>query len=195
MNRYDKRGDVVSENLLGLILAVVGIFIIGTIFFALFTPSFDARSEALDGYFDSLEESVEVARQKGIGDFSTFILPNLEERTFLVYFGEKRVFDYLPDEDRLYRFSLDTYVPNTLCVCSADSVAESTCDKAIAVYGTPDDFSGKVCYADCNRCLVLDAPAVFNTDVTLIDLENDSSFVIRSGQESGSKQYFFEVAK
>ena len=82
-----KRGGIVDENVDGVILAVVAIFLLVFLMVNLFSPSFNKEDKTAKSYFNMLKESVDVADAGKVGSFYMYG-EGKEINFYLVYFGE-----------------------------------------------------------------------------------------------------------
>jgi hypothetical protein len=108
--KLNKKGALETKEIIELVLAAAGIFILLFLFFKLFAPSFDKNQETAKSYFDTLKNEIAKADNKQIGEFSLW----QKDGFALVYFGDKRTF--INNDGTL--FSIDSFgEKNQVCIC------------------------------------------------------------------------------
>ena len=107
-----KKGNIVIDNTVELIIAGAGIVILIILLFTLYSPTYDENAERAKSYFQMFKEQVRVA-DFGVEGSVTFWGPEVEGVGFyLVYFGELSSF-----EKESLRFTTRRKNENTICVC------------------------------------------------------------------------------
>jgi len=118
-----KRGALVPESIIKLILAVAVIIILGILFFTLLSPFFDKGDATSEAYFESLENEIKIAKDGGIGEFFIWDIETGDATSYhLVYFGNR----LLVEEEGIGYTSKGE--ENNICVCS------TSLDKGICNY-------------------------------------------------------------
>lgn len=107
-----KKGGLLDENLVGLILAVAMVFVLLVFMFNLFAPSFDKDDKTAESYFKTLSRAVETADSGGGGDFFMMDDGGSELTFYLVYFGDVASF-----ENHNRNFARSKQGENVICVC------------------------------------------------------------------------------
>lgn len=87
-----KKGEMVTENTIGLILAVAVTFVLILLMISLFSPTFNKGKEGAKSYFDSLEDAISEVDKVGKSSFFMLDLSDEELEFYLVYFSEAFVF-------------------------------------------------------------------------------------------------------
>jgi len=90
----NRKGEMVVNNAIGLILAIAVVFLLVYFMVNLFSPSFDESSEIAESYLKSFERAVEEADDMGKGSFFMLDLGDDERKFYLVDFGEAFDFSY-----------------------------------------------------------------------------------------------------
>jgi len=154
-----KKGELVTEEILELILAAAAVFLLVLLFYNLLSPGFDKTEETSESYFNVLEEQMALAKSGGEGQM-VFIGSEKDKRRYaIVYFGE----DNLYEEDYSFEgtggypeFAVAKFLKwkegkeNTICICSGG-------------------FDGETAY--CDDCKDLEHPAVIGWWGEAPDLE------------------------
>lgn len=119
-----KRGNMVTENAIGLILAVAVTFVLIFLMISLFSPTFNKGKEGAESYFDSLEDAIVEADKYGASSFFMLDMEDEGMEFYLVYFGEAISFAekdkdrskawLLTEEDRVF---VRSYGDESLCIC------------------------------------------------------------------------------
>lgn len=151
MNVQQKRGNIIFNNLLGLIIAAAGILILISLFFQLINPTYEVKTETLKGYNSILREGLREADDSGMSEISFFVNPHLRNTYFLAYFGEKRVYSDVhygsnveDDGSLLFRTSFtkkdyfaDFFVYETtdsnVCLCYVDTEPVKTSEASFEI--------------------------------------------------------------
>jgi hypothetical protein len=130
-----KRGGLLDENSIEIVLAVAGIFILFMVLFALFSPSYDEADKIAESYFDRLGEAIESVDLGKKGSF--FMLDYGEKglKFYLISFGDKAVAEYDGKS-----FVTSASFERGLCVCSLEA-GETSCDYCIDLE-FPTDLDG-----------------------------------------------------
>jgi hypothetical protein len=123
---------MVSENVIGLILAAAVTFILILLMISLFSPTFNKGKEGAESYFDSLENAINEVDDVGRSSFFMLDLSDEELEFYLVYFGEAFVF--VNDLKEFVRSPRD----GSLCVCYEQG-EKVLCDDCV-------DLDGAVSY-------------------------------------------------
>jgi hypothetical protein len=115
-----KRGGLLDENSIEIILAVAGIFLLFMVLFALFSPSYDEADKIAESYFEMLKEAVGLADFVGEGSF--FMLDHGEKdlKFYLILFGDKAVAEVGDGGvvfKRSKKFIVDIGSEKGICVC------------------------------------------------------------------------------
>jgi len=87
-----KRGEMVTENAIGLILAAAATFVLILLLVGLYGDSFNKGKEGAESYFDSLKDTIREVDDYGKSSFFMLDLSNEELEFYLVYFGEALLF-------------------------------------------------------------------------------------------------------
>lgn len=108
-----KRGEIVAENAIGLILAAAATFALVTLMVGLgmFGSTFNEGKEGAKSYFDSLKDTIREVDDMGRSSFFMLDLDDEKFEFYLVYFGEAFVF--VEDEKEFVRSPRE----GSLCVC------------------------------------------------------------------------------
>lgn len=114
----NRRGEL-SEEVFGLVIAIVGVIIIFFVMLA-FYNSYDEVRDASKSYFGALEVAIGIADEGGAGEFYLVDLVKSEgDRVnfYLVYFGNRTIVEYEEDFEGI-NFTREEIGDNALCVCS-----------------------------------------------------------------------------
>ena len=106
-----KRGEMVSENAIGLILAAAATLVLVMLMISLFSPTFNKGKEGAESYFDSLEDAIGEVDDMGRSSFFMLDFDNEELEFYLVYFGD--AFSFVDGESEFVRSPSD----DSLCIC------------------------------------------------------------------------------
>ena len=112
MQIESKKGGMMDENLIGLILSVAVVFVLIVLLFNLFSPSFDKGDKTAESYFESLEGAIGDADAGGKGDFFMQDYGDDELDFYLVYFGGTVSFG---DDGK--NFTRSKQGEKVICVC------------------------------------------------------------------------------
>lgn len=113
MQMKSKRGGIVDKNLIELIMAVAGVFLLVTLMVFLFSPSFDKEDKSSESYFNGLKDAVGLANSGSQGEFFMMDMGDEDVDFYLVYFGGVSSF-----EDSSYgKFSYLGSGRNAICIC------------------------------------------------------------------------------
>ncbi|MDH3353525.1 MAG: hypothetical protein OEL87_03690 [Nanoarchaeota archaeon] len=108
-----KRGGMVDKNLIELILAVAGVFLLVTLMVFLFSPGFDKEDKSSESYFNGLKDAINLADSGSQGEFFMMDMGDEDVDFYLVYFGGVSSFS-----DSLYgKFSYLGSGKNAVCIC------------------------------------------------------------------------------
>ncbi len=166
-----KKGELVIEEVLEIILAAAGVFLLVLLFYNLLSPGFDKTDETAKSYFNILEEQMALAKSGGEGKM--FFVGDDKDKLkyFIVYFGDKSSYEYRFEYHgggpvtRYLPFIKSGGAVNSICICSGD----------IGGLNKAPKFS-------CNYCEDLKSPADYNggesfaifvSDEPTIKFEND----------------------
>ncbi len=148
-----KKGEVLPNEIIGVILAAVVVFVLVYFMAGLFASDFYKGEEVAESYFGMLEEAVRVADSGKVGEF--FILDDGDEKLdfYLVYFGEVPSYYYDEFEDISEELTSlgkgRTFVAlkkkiNNICICYWQK--KSICNYCMGL-DLPADYSGKDVWA------------------------------------------------
>ena len=127
-----KRGELTTNEILEIILAVVAVLVMAYLLYGLISPRFDKTDKTAESYFKSFNEVI----SDGGGSFSMWQPENSGEVFYFAYFGGDMVF-YLRDGDSISKFFSFGDNVNHFCICYLDKEVK------------------------CNYCSNLDMPLVF----------------------------------
>ena len=145
-----KRGELLDENLIGLILSVAGVFVLMILLFNLFSPTFNKEEKTAESYFESLNKAIVEVEDGGVSNF--FMMEDKKSYFYLVYFGN------------IASFKGDVNIEESAGFDAADNAPVDINVKLNNEYGKRDFFSSKygeniicVCYQKnkditCNYC-------------------------------------------
>jgi len=120
----NKKGTTFTwNNLLSLLLAAAGIFLIVMFLWNLFYPVFDRTDERSESYFEGLERSISEVDSYGTAEYHPLRME--DGGYYLVYFGERA--RHMEGDKKFISKKADE---NTLCICSYDG-QESRCDNCM----------------------------------------------------------------
>ena len=129
-----KKGEMVTENAIGLILAAAATFVLIFLMISLFTPTFNKGEEGAESYLKSLGAAIDEADVERASTFFMLDMEDEELEFYLVYFGE--AFIFIEDEGEFVRSPRD----GPLCICYLQN-EKLSCDDCM-------DLKGSVSYAD-----------------------------------------------
>lgn len=129
-----KKGEMVTENAIGLILAAAATFVLIFLMISLFTPTFNKGEEGAESYFSSLGAAIDEADDERASTFFMLDMEDEELEFYLVYFGE--AFIFIEDEGEFVRSPRD----GPLCICYLQN-EKLLCDDCM-------DLSGVVSYSE-----------------------------------------------
>lgn len=115
----NKRGNLLTEESLKLILGVAVAFVLIVLMWQLIAPQFDRKAETAESYVESFKELV-VNLEEGETDTFTLWDGSGEEGIYLVYLGKSVVVDVEGKEG--LTFSSLGSDENKLCGCYAENV-------------------------------------------------------------------------
>jgi len=120
MNRKNKKAIMIKE-ILEIILAAAGVFIVALLLYKIISPSFDKDKETAKSYFDTFQEEIKKINSGQEGEF--LIWDN--ENVFLVYFGDKTSTNWFN-----HRFFAGAHDKNYICMCYLlkDKQDETKCE-------------------------------------------------------------------
>ena len=118
-----KRGELTTEELLEIILAVAVVVGLGVLLYRLISPSFDYNDETARSYFDSFEKVIE----DGGGSFSMWQPEKGDGEFYLAYFQNDPSFFLRRVDGSVRRFWSSSVGVNYVCVCYWDG-KEMNCD-------------------------------------------------------------------
>lgn len=121
-----KKGALLNKELIELILAAVGIFLLLIVMYNLISPNFDKKDKTSEAYFDSFLEKIDSLLSEGGAEFSFWQPSNSKEEYYLVYFGDKVNID--AGSMKFYSLGSNS---NHTCVCHLDKKNEYLCDYCI----------------------------------------------------------------
>ena len=160
-----KRGGIVDENAIKVIIAVAVVVLLIYLMVNLFSPSFDKESETAKSYFNMLEESVNIANNGKVGNF--FMIDYGDESDFyLVYFGELFSFqDYgLLDDDKEGIISIEE--PEVGIVVEIEEDEEENIERKFIRDVKKNENNLCICYLKntkilCDYCMDLKSPIAY----------------------------------
>ena len=117
-----KKGGIVDNNLIGLILSVAIVFVLLVLLFNLFAPSFDKTDKTAESYFETLDRAIKTADGGGIGEFFMMNDGDSKLEFYLVYFGSVASFE----EDRTFARSKSG--DKIICVCYWRGIGNGVCN-------------------------------------------------------------------
>jgi len=166
--QINKKGNILTEESVKVILAVAVVALMIWLMIAIFAPSFDKGDEKGESYLEQLKEAIKET-DKG-GEASFFMIDdgvaNLD--SYLVYFGKAIRFE--PEE--ISFISSKKSGINIICLCSLN--------KGTTV---------------CNHCTNLDLPATFTDGIT--KETNPENWAVREGArlklEKKGEVYVFNI--
>jgi lysozyme len=136
----NKRGELVTSEIIEVVLVVAGVFVIVVFLYNLISPTFDRGDKISESFLGILEEQIEIADSGGMGEFYFWGLESAEGENldyFLVYFGDRNSVNLTLDVS----FVSEGNNKNNVCICSFDEGITS-----------------------CKHCKVLELPALFSQD-------------------------------
>jgi len=108
----NKKGNLVTDNTVELIIAAAGIVVLIFLLIALYSPTYNENAEAAKSYFGMLNEQLSSA-DLGVEGSVTFWGPESDDvKFYLAYFGRVSKFE----EGKLI-FVTRKRNENTICVC------------------------------------------------------------------------------
>ena len=134
-----KRGELVTSEIIEVVLVVAGVFVIVVFLYNLISPTFDRGDKISESFLGILEEQIEIA-DSGTGEFSFWGIESVEGNDldyFLVYFGDRNSVNYSSDVS----FVSEGNNKNNICICSLDEK-----------------------FTSCKHCKDLELPVLFNPD-------------------------------
>ena len=93
MQSLNKKGDLTVNNLVGLIIAAASMIVLASLLFQLINPTFDIKKETVKGYHSQILNAFDEVEETGGAELSLFVNPNSKNTYFLVYFGEKKLYE------------------------------------------------------------------------------------------------------
>lgn len=127
----NKTGSLETKEIIELVLAGAGIFILILLMWNLFSPSFDKTEKTAKSYFETLKKEIRKADNNGVGEFEIWYEPK-NTKFYVVYFGSKIRGEYDGNT-----FLAEGVHNNYICVCYVK-------DKK----------------SFCNYCMDLDSPVI-----------------------------------
>jgi len=64
-----KRGELMNKEIIEILLAAAGVFVVVWLLYGLISPSFDKVDKTSEAFFDTFLEQVSVADKNGVGKF------------------------------------------------------------------------------------------------------------------------------
>lgn len=113
------KANLTVKEILELVLAAAGIFILIWLLVVLISPIFDKDKETTKSYFNTLEKQIKIVDSGGKGNFEIWQGDNI----YLVYFGKKIRVNF---EDK--EFFLENFHENYICVCYSKNKKENFCE-------------------------------------------------------------------
>ena len=138
-----KKGALLDEETVQMLLAAVGIAILIVLLYALLRPYINKEDETLKGYMGLLQEATASADAGAVGEFLIY----QDQDAALVYFGNSSVAVINMGGEDL-RFTVPSTYQNFACMCRKSTAA-----------------GGKVC--NKKFCISLKHPAVYNDGVRI----------------------------
>lgn len=137
-----KKGELLSNNLIELIVSVAVVFVLVVLLFKLFSPVFDEGDKTAESYFESLGRAVETADSGGEGSF--FMMDDGDDKLefYLAYFGSVASFG---NDGR--SFTRSEQGEKIICVCyrkSGNVVCNYCEDLKLSVQGGEGEKEGWV---------------------------------------------------
>jgi len=109
------KGGMLSTEVIQIILAAVGAFLVFMIFYAFLVPDFNKTDKTSEAYFDIVTEKL-TAAEKGTTQIITSLSAQEDVEHYLVYFGEENFLELTSKKI----FITSENVQNQLCICSID---------------------------------------------------------------------------
>jgi hypothetical protein len=151
----NKSASLETKEILELILAAAGIFILLFLFFKLFAPTYDPGKEAAKSYLDTFKQEIAKADKGQTGEFSFW----QNSGTALVYFGARLMYTTSAGVS----FEMNSIHKNYICMCyNYYPTPPPKCDGGnveLCKYIVDNSFSGQQPKCDANYCLSLGLPA------------------------------------
>lgn len=116
----NKRGELTTEEILKLILAAAGIFLLVFLMYKLISPNFNKNDETAKSYLDTLKKEIAKADAGQVGEFNMW---QANGHVGIVYFGNKSYFTDSAGHKFFHSSS-----QNTICACV---VGTATCKECI----------------------------------------------------------------
>ncbi|MBS3087879.1 hypothetical protein J4226_04775 [Candidatus Pacearchaeota archaeon] len=116
----EKRGEVVSDSAIELIIAVAVVAVL-IIFAVSFYGLYDEADKISEGYLKVIEEGVGIADKGGVGEVIMFDRGDKDMKFYLVYFGSVASFGDVEGEEY---FKNKKIGDNVICVCYWDGEDE-----------------------------------------------------------------------
>jgi len=163
----NKQAEMLTDNLVQLILVAAGIFLLVMLFWTLLEPNFNKADEIAKVYFEDLEEQLGIAKGGGVGNFY-MLRDTSDEEYYVVYMGDNGIYTE-GEEGKTFLAFKD--VPNFLCLCFWDREND---------------------LGDCKNCVQLESGAIFkgsSEDSWIIGRGNIIKINFKDGK------YYFSVEK
>lgn len=116
----NKKGDLTITEILELVLAAAGIFLLIFLLYKLIAPNFDKENETAKSYLQTFQTELKKADAGQIGEFSIW----QDKKIFLVYLGKYKNFAYNEPgrigKENTHLFSTLNAYDNYLCFCYDD---------------------------------------------------------------------------
>jgi hypothetical protein len=137
-----KKAELTTEEILKLILAAAGIFLLVFLMYKLISPNFDKDNETAKAYLDTFKKEIAKVDAGQTGEFNMWQNASVGASRFsLVYFGDKRSISIINGENKPEVWSLGFIPKNTVCICYYDYNSH-TCKNCISLSSSARTDSG-----------------------------------------------------
>ena len=120
-----KGGEMITKEIIELLIAAAGIIVIILLFYSLISPSDSKIMQSSEAFFDLFVDQISVVDGGGVGEFSIWQETDGAD-LFLIYFGNKNGnqvrLDFYIEEERYeptVKYQRDH--KNVYCVCSLEN--------------------------------------------------------------------------
>lgn len=162
----NKKGALLDKEVIEIILAAAGVFVLFFIFFNLITSSFDKKEEVSKAIFEDFLKSLEKVKKEGFSEFYIWQKQEKKEEYFIVYFGKVIRVDY--NEKSFFSIGKNQ---NRVCSCYLDKK-----DKYL-----------------CNPCKDLDLPLKVSEEAQDLPFVLLEGYVLNISK--GESCYLYEIKK
>jgi len=134
-----KRGNLVTDNTVELIIAAAGIVVLIFLLIALYSPTYDENAETAKSYFGMLNEQLSSADSRVEGSLTFWGPESKDVKFYLTYFGSLSLF-----EKEGMDFITRKRNENTICVCYVVKNSEKAICKSCKDLDLPVEYSQSV---------------------------------------------------